>query len=84
MTSRRELVPLWGGAYIYTFGIYSVSLTRYYNHYVTTAIVPAVVICSLVLSSLWMSEHPTRLSMGVTGLLTMIAIQVRMCRYYYV
>lgn len=73
--SERELKALWGGAYIYTFGKYSVSLTRYYSHYMYTAILPAVVISCLVLSSLWMSVHATRLSMCITGLLTLTAIQ---------
>ena len=53
------------------------SLTRYHSHYITSAVIPAVIIAALVLSSLWMSAHATRLTMGVTGLLTMTAIQVR-------
>lgn len=76
VTSARERVPLWGGSYIYTFGKYTVSLTRYHSYYLTSAVVPAIIIASLVLSSLWMESHANRLSMGITGFLTMTAIQV--------
>ena len=66
---------------MFIFGKYTVSISRYYNHYMFSAIIPAVVISTLVLSSLWMSSHATRLSMGITGLLTMTAIQVHHAEY---
>ena len=75
VSSRRELVPLWGGSFVFSFGKYTVALTRYHSHYLSSAIIPAIIIASLVLSSLWMSAHSTRLSMSLTGLLTMTAIQ---------
>lgn len=78
VSGRRETKLLWGGAYTYTFGLYDVTITRYYSHYVSSAIIPAVVITIIVLASLWMKEFSSRLSLSVTGLLTMIAIQVQL------
>lgn len=75
----RELVPLFSGEYIYTFGIYNIAITRYYNYYMASAILPALLITCVVLCSLWMHVYITRLSLCVTGMLTMTAIQVCVC-----
>ena len=75
VTATREVVVQWE-VYPFTFGMYTISLTRYSDHYVTTTILPGLIITSIVLCGLWMNEHGSRLSLSVTGLLTMIAIQV--------
>lgn len=75
--SARRVVAPWGVDYIHTIAAYDISITRYYNYYISSAILPAIIITSVVLSSLWMGDQfGTRLSLGVTGLLTMSAIQV--------
>lgn len=82
VSGRREIQLLWGGDYTYTFGMFDVYISRYYNHYISSAILPAIIITSIVLTSLWMgNNYGSRLSLGVTGLLTMTAIQV--CGIYY-
>jgi hypothetical protein len=64
------------GRYPYSFAQYTVSLTRYSNHYLTTAIVPTLLVTYLALLALWVQDVPTRLSIAITALLTLIAVQV--------
>lgn len=75
VTGRRQEMLLWNGAYRYTFGMFDVTVSRYYEHYINSAIFPSIIITSIVLSSLFMGDFGNRLSMAVTGLLTVIAIQ---------
>lgn len=76
VVGRREEKLLWGGAYLYTFGMFDVQITRYYEYYVNSAIFPAIIITVIVLSSLFMGDdYGSRLGLAVTGLLTIIAIQ---------
>lgn len=60
----------------YSFSSYTIKVQRYYNHYVSTAIVPSLLITYLTLLSLWIKDVNTRLSMGITGLLALVAVQV--------
>jgi hypothetical protein len=67
--------------YPYSFAVFSVSIGRYYNHYVTTAIMPSLVVTYLVLLALFVHHIPDRLGVAVTGLLALIAVQVRAWAY---
>jgi hypothetical protein len=62
--------------YPYSFAVFSVGVDRYYNHYVSTAIVPSLVVTYLVLLALFVHHIPDRLGVAVTGLLALIAVQV--------
>lgn len=82
VSGHRDIRLLWGGAYSYSFAVFDVSIKRYSNHYWTSAIFPAIVITSIVLSGLWLTDFGPRISLSVTGLLTIIAIQVgSLCMY---
>jgi hypothetical protein len=64
--------------YPYNFAIYSFQLGRYYNHYVSNAIVPSLLVTFLSLISLWIDDAGVRLSIGITALLALIAVQVHL------
>jgi len=76
VSASREVITQWE-IYNFSFGIFSVTISRYYNHYVSTVILPTILVTCIVLSALWMDNVQSRLSLGITGLLTVIAIQVR-------
>ena len=59
---------------------YTVTLTRHSKNYIVTAIVPNILITSLSVASLWITDHPTRLAVTVTALLTIVALLV--CRLF--
>lgn len=74
---ERKIIYLWNGQYKYPFGLFHINITRYYEHYVSSAIYPSIIITSIVLSSLYMgNDYGNRLALSVTGFLTIIAIQV--------
>lgn len=76
VTAAREVVMQWV-IYPFPYGIYTISVTRYSSHYVNTTILPALIITIIVIVGLFVPDHASRLSLCVTGLLTVIAIQVR-------
>jgi hypothetical protein len=77
--SQREIVMQWE-TYAFPYGIYTLSVARYSSHYVTTTILPALIITVIVIAGLFIPNHASRLSLCVTGLLTVIAIQVGVVR----
>jgi hypothetical protein len=62
--------------YPYNFAVYDFSMKRYYNHYVSNAIIPSLLVTFLSLISLWIDDVGVRLSIGITSLLALIAVQV--------
>lgn len=75
VTAAREVVIQWE-VYAFPYGIYTINISRYSSHYVTTTIMPALIITVIVIIGLFIPNHASRLSLCVTGLLTIIAIQV--------
>lgn len=74
VSSYTKVVTYWY-VYDYAFGIYDVTISRYSNHYVRTAVLPCLVSSLIVLFGLWVNDIGSRLSLSVTGLLTNIAVQ---------
>ena len=62
--------------YQYDYAVYTINLSRYSNYYISTAIIPSLLITGLTLLALWIRDLGSRLAMGVTGLLTLVAVQV--------
>ena len=51
-------------------------LQRHPKTFIITAILPNVLVTSLSIASLWIADHPTRLAVTVTALLTIVAVLV--------
>jgi hypothetical protein len=73
VTVSSANVPIYG--VYWSFGMYDISISRHPNHYVTFFVLPATIITTIVLCGLFMAEQPTRISLCVTGFLTITAIQ---------
>ena len=64
---------------------FTVTLQRHPKNFIITAILPNVLVTSLSIASLWISDHPTRLAVTVTALLTIVAVLVcilLICMYF--
>ena len=55
---------------------WTLTLRRYPNFYISRAVVPSAIITSVCIVSLWIDNVNQRLSISVTALLTVVAIQV--------
>lgn len=75
ITAKREVRLQWE-IFEFTFATYTIDVERYYDHYITTAIVPSLIITYITLVALFISEINSRLALAVTGLLTIVAVQV--------
>lgn len=74
VVASREVITQWE-IYNFSFGIVYITISRYSQHYVNTVIVPALLVTCIVISALWLRDVNNRLSLAITGLLTIIAIQ---------
>jgi hypothetical protein len=54
--------------------IVTFSLRRYTSFYWVTAIIPCILIVLIAMGSLWLKDYTNRLSIGVTTMLTVVAI----------
>jgi nicotinic acetylcholine receptor, invertebrate len=75
VVASREVITQWE-VYNFSFGIFYITISRHSNYYITSIIMPTLIVTGIVISGLFMSNVYSRLSLGITGLLTVIAIQV--------
>ena len=54
--------------------MYSISVSRYFQYYIYTAIIPDMFATSICVLGLWIPEVNSRLGLSVTALLTVIAV----------
>lgn len=71
---RREVVQ-WE-VYDFSLASYTITIERYSAHYLQSAIIPSILVTCITLMALWVPDIHSRLGLSVTGLLTLITIQV--------
>ena len=59
-----------------TFLTWHIEVRRYHQYYVTSALLPNLIIASLAMLSLWIKDYPARLALLITSLLSVIAVLV--------
>lgn len=72
----KTTVKTYWDVYDYTFAVYDITISRYSDYYVRSAVLPCLISSVIVLLGLWVNNIASRLSLSVTGLLTNIAVQV--------
>lgn len=64
------------GSGIVSFITVDVSASRYTTYYFTIAIIPSSICAAIAIIALWITDLPTRLSVEITVLLTIMAVMV--------
>ena len=72
ISTKRQLRVIWG--FEYGFLVYTLSIKRFPQYYISNAIFPSYLITCVSVLALWIDDIGIRLSVAITGLLAIIAV----------